>query len=206
MAKYKNDYFKYMEEQVEYSVKASDLLTEIIEDYSPAKLAEKRAQMHEIERTADQIQHDIQTKLYVEFITPIDQEDILRLVHIIEDITDALDESVQDFYMYHIDTIPADTLEMAKVVNRCVKALQQAVVDLRNFKKPVNLREYIKNVNALETEADKIYTEAIHNLFKDEGDFRKLIAAKALYEDLEDCCDLCEHAADAMEQIIIKNT
>ena len=28
----------------------------------------------------------------------------------------------------------------------------------------------------------------------------------AVYECLENCCDLCEHAADVIDQIIIKNT
>ena len=206
MAKNKNDYFKFMAKQIEYCLQASDLLVEMVSDYSVDKLGEQLSKMKEIEHTADSVQHDILTKLYVEFITPIDQEDILRLVHIIEDVTDALDESAQDFYMYHMDKMPDDALEMAKIVNSCVKALQEAVRELKNFKKPVNLRTLIVNVSKLESEADKIYTEAIHNLFRDEKDFKRLVAAKALYEDLEDCCDLCEHAADAMEQIIIKNT
>lgn len=57
-----------------------------------------------------------------------------------------------------------------------------------------------------EGEADEIYTEAIHKLFVTESDFRTLLGARGIYDSLEACCDLCEHAADIIEQVVIKNT
>lgn len=206
MAKNKNDYFKLIEQQVEVSVQASDFLVKILENYSVEKLAAQRTKMHEIEHSGDEIHHDILTRLSAEFITPIDQEDILRLVQIIDDVTDALDEVVLDCYMYCIDEIPVGAPELAKVVDRCVKALNEAAKELKNFKKPETLRTLLVNVNTIESEADDLYLEAIHNLFVKEADSKKLIGNKAIYESLESCCDLCEHAADVIEQIIIKNT
>ena len=206
MAKIKNDYFKLVEQQVAYCVQASDLLEEILCSYSAQNLPEQRAKMHEIEHKADDIHHDILTRLSAEFITPIDQEDILHLVQIIDDVTDALDEVVLDFYMYHVDKMPADAPELSKIVNRCVKALYEATKDLKSFKKPDHLRTLLVNVNTIESEADSIYVEALHKLFGTETESKVLIGSKAIYESLENCCDLCEHAADVIEQIIIKNT
>ena len=162
--------------------------------------------MHEIEREADALHHDILTKLSVEFITPIDQEDIVRLVQIVDDVTDALDEVVLEFYMYSVDEMPAEAPALSKIVNRCVNALHEAVKELKNFKKPDTLRNLLVKVNTIEGDADAAYVEAIHNLFKSTSDARKLISDKAIYESLENCCDLCEHASDVIEQIIIKNT
>lgn len=206
MAKIKNDYFKLVEQQVECCVQASDLLANILKDYSPEKLNTQRAEMHKIEQQADEIHHDILTRLSAEFITPIDQEDIVRLVQIIDDVTDALDEVVLDFYMFHIDKAPADAPTLAKIVNRCVTALQEAVKELKNFKKPDTLRKLLVKVNSIEGEADNAFVEAIHNLFGTETESKVLIGSKAIYESLENCCDLCEHASDVIEQIIIKNT
>lgn len=206
MAKHKNDYFKLIEQQVEVSAQASDFLVEVLADYAPDKLIVQRNKMHEIENAGDEIHHDILTRLSAEFITPIDQEDILHLVQIIDDVTDALDEVVLDCYMYHISALPAGTAELSKIVNRCVKALQEAVKELKNFKKPETLRSLLVNVNTIESEADDLYVEAIHDLFVKETDSKKLIGNKAIYESLESCCDLCEHAADVIEQVIIKNT
>ena len=196
MAKVKNDYFKLVEKQVEYCVQASDLLANILKDYAPEKLNTQRAEMHKIEQQADEIHHDILTRLSAEFITPIDQEDIVHLVQIIDDVTDALDEVVLDFYMFHIDKAPADAPTLAKIVNRCVTA----------FKKPDTLRKLLVKVNSIEGEADNAFVEAIHNLFGTETESKVLIGSKAIYESLENCCDLCEHASDVIEQIIIKNT
>ena len=162
--------------------------------------------MHDIEHAADKIHHEIVNKLAVEFMTPIDQEDILRLVQIIDDITDALDEIVMEFYMFHIDEVPVDAPKLAQIVSRCVNGLYVATKELKNFKKPEMLRSLLIAVNDIETEADEIYMEAIHTLFGTANDSKVLLGSKAVYDSLENCCDLCEHAADVIEQIIMKNT
>lgn len=206
MAKKKNDYFEMIQKQSAFCVEASNLLEEILCTFSADSVSEYRRQMHEIEHTADGVHHDILNKLSTEFITPIDQEDILRLVQIIDDITDALDEVILDVYMYHIDVIPERTAELSKIVNRCVKSLHEATGELKNFKKPDALRALLIKVNDIEIEADTVYTEAIYNLFGSTTDGKMLVGAKAIYEGLENCCDLCEQAADVIEQVIIKNT
>lgn len=206
MAKNKNDYFKLVEQQVEYCVQAADLLEEILCNYSEQSIPTQREKMHEIEHKADDVHHEILTKLSAEFITPIDQEDILHLVQIVDDVTDALDEVVLEFYMFHIDKMPVDAPGLSKIVNRCVKALYEAAKELKNFKKPEILRKLLVEVNTIESDADKLYMEAIHRLFGSDCDSKTLIGNKVVYESLENCCDLCEHAADVIEQIIIKNT
>ena len=206
MAKKRNDYFELIKTQTSYCVEAANLLEENLGKFDVSKISEYRTQMHEIENKADEIHHDILSKLSVEFITPIDQEDILHLVQIIDDIADAIDEVILDMYMYHIDTISEKTVELSKAVNKCVKALDEAAVELKNFKKPSALRELLIKVNDIEIEADQIYTEAIYELFGSDAGEKTLVGRKAVYEGLEDCCDLCEHAADVIAQVIIKNT
>ena len=206
MAKKNNNYFELIQTQTGYCVEASNLLEEILCKFHADSVGAYRAQMHEIEHRADEVHHDILRKLSTEFITPIDQEDILRLVQIIDDITDALDEVILDVYMYHVDVMPSQTAALSCVVNRCVKALHEAAFELKNFKKPEKLHQLLVKVNDIEIEADRIYTNAIYTLFSSHTDGKALLGAKAIYEGLENCCDLCEHAADVIEQVIIKNT
>ena len=108
--------------------------------------------------------------------------------------------------MYHIDAITENTAELSRIVNRCVKALQEAADELKNFKKPNSLRALLVKVNDIEIEADNVYTDAIYGLFRSSSNVKALLGAKAIYESLEHCCDLCEHAADVIEQVIIKNS
>ncbi len=206
MAKNKNDYFALLTEQSHYSLQAAHLLTDILAGYRAAEIEDHRTRMHTIENQADKLAHRIQTDLYTEFITPIDQEDILQLSQLIDDITDAIDEVVLECYMYHIAALPGKAVDLAAMVQRCVAALASAVSELKNFKKPAELRGYLKEVNRVEAEADSVFADAIYHLFSTESECKTLIGLKALYECLEDCCDQCEHAADLIERIIMKNT
>ena len=82
MAKVKNDYFKLMEEQSAYCVAAAELLEEILTKATAENIGEYKDKMHDIEHRADGIHHDILARLTAEFITPIDQEDIVGLVQL----------------------------------------------------------------------------------------------------------------------------
>lgn len=203
----RNDYFALLTEQAAFCVQASLLLEQSIEQFDANRTEAIHQQMHEIEHNADLLHHDILKRLYTEFITPIDQDDILRLVQIIDDVTDALDEVTMDFAMYNIRTLPKGADTFAKLVTTCVKQLHTAVSELKNFKKPEQLRTHIIEINNAESEADAIYTDAIHTLFAaDNIDAATLISSHKILDSLENCCDLCEHAADVIEQIIIGNT
>lgn len=206
MARNKNDYFKLIEDQLSYCVSASDLLSEILASATPDNIADYKEKMHEIEHKADDVHHNILSNLSAEFITPIDQEDILHLVQIIDDITDAIDEVVMKFYMFDVKEVPSAAIPLSEQVKSCVFALRNAGAELKNFKKPEKLRTYLIDVNTCEGEADDIYFEAMRDLFTGNNDFKKILGHRSIYDSLEECCDLCEHASDIIEQIIIKNT
>lgn len=200
-----NDYFALIGKQASYCVQAAEILAEFFCDYSAATLADRREKMHEIEHKADEMQHDILEKLSTEFITPIEQEDITHLVQIIDDVTDALDDVLLECYMYHVETLPEGAKKFSEHVLDCVKALYDAVMELKSFKKPARLRPMLVVVNSMESKADDDYNEFMHALFGSTGDVRTLLGGKAIFDGMEACCDQCEHAADVIDQIIMKN-
>lgn len=200
-----NDYFALIGKQTSYCMQAAELLAEFFGNYSYEALAENRSRIHAIEHLADEAQHDILEKLSTEFITPIEQEDITHLVQIIDDVTDALDDVLLECYMYHVDTLPEGSKKFAGHVLDCVKALYDAVMELKSFKKPAKLRPMLVAVNAMESKADDDYNEFMHELFGSTSDVRTLLGGKAIFDGMEACCDQCEHAADVIDQIIMKN-
>lgn len=199
------DYFALLSAQSAYSVRTAQLLREFFADYSAEALPARREKMHALEHEADGVQHDILQKLSVEFITPIEQEDIVHLVQLVDDVTDALDNVLLECYMYHIDALPDGAAHFAEHVLKCVSTLNDAVGELKSFKKPTKLRSLLVAVNTMETEADSEYNELVHKLFGAEHDVRRLLGGKAIFDSMEACCDLCEHAADVIDQIIMKN-
>lgn len=206
MAKKTNEYFLLIEQQAAICVEAAALLENILTEYSAAGMAVRRVEMHAVERRADGICHDIRNRLSAAFITPIDQEDILHLAQLLDDVTDALDEVALECYMFRIAELPAGAPAFAGLTRRCVGKLCEAAIELRNFRSSGRLRALLAEVNTLEEQADDAYATAIHDLFAEDAAPRTLIAGKAIFDCMEACCDLCGHAADVMDQIIIKNT
>lgn len=206
MAKKTNEYFLLIEQQAAICVEAAALLENILTEYSAAGMAVRRVEMHAVERRADGICHDIRNRLSAAFITPIDQEDILHLAQLLDDVTDALDEVALECYMFLLAELPAGAPAFAGLTRRCVGKLCEAAIELRNFRSSGRLRALLAEVNTLEEQADDAYATAIHDLFAEDAAPRTLIAGKAIFDCMEACCDLCGHAADVMDQIIIKNT
>ena len=206
MAKKTNEYFLLIEQQAAICVEAAALLENILTEYSAAGMAVRRVEMHAVERRADSICHDIRNRLSAAFITPIDQEDILHLAQLLDDVTDALDEVALECYMFRLAVLPAGAPAFAGLTRRCVGKLCEAAIELRNFRSSGRLRALLAEVNTLEEQADDAYATAIHDLFAEDAAPRTLIAGKAIFDCMEACCDLCGHAADVMDQIIIKNT
>lgn len=206
MAKKTNEYFLLIEQQAAICVEAAALLENILTEYSAAGMAVRRVEMHAVERRADGICHDIRNRLSAAFITPIDQEDILHLAQLLDDVTDALDEVALECYMFRLAELPAGAPAFAGLTHRCVGKLCEAAIELRNFRSSGRLRALLAEVNTLEEQADDAYATAIHDLFAEDAAPRTLIAGKVIFDCMEACCDLCGHAADVMDQIIIKNT
>lgn len=206
MAKKTNEYFLLIEQQAAICVEAAALLENILTEYSAAGMAVRRVEMHAVERRADGICHDIRNRLSAAFITPIDQEDILHLAQLLDDVTDALDEVALECYMFRLAELPTGAPAFAGLTRRCVGKLCEAAIELRNFRSSGRLRALLAEVNTLEEQADDAYATAIHDLFAEDAAPRTLIAGKAIFDCMEACCDLCGHAADVMDQIIIKNT
>ena len=206
MAKKTNEYFLLIEQQAAICVEAAALLENILTEYSAAGMAVRRVEMHAVERRADGICHDIRNRLSAAFITPIDQEDILHLAQLLDDVTDALDEVALECYMFRLAELPAGAPAFAGLTRRCVGKLCEAAIELRNFRSSGRLRALLAEVNTLEEQADDAYATAIHDLFAEDAAPRTLIAGKAIFDCMEASCDLCGHAADVMDQIIIKNT
>lgn len=204
MQEIKNYYFKLLEDQVEYSLQASDLLNEILCGYYASGISAQTEKMQTINNSADKHYHDALTRLSLEFITPIDQEDIIRFLHIIDTVTEELNQVVMAFYMFNINETPADSSVLSEFVNCCVKTLHKALKELEHKRTGV-LRKLLAEINTVTREANNAYAQSIHNLFKHETDFKRLMADRAVYQGLENCCKNCKQAADVIEQIAVKS-
>lgn len=204
----KFDYFDAFEEQAELAVKEADLLIDVIENFKSAKAVKDiMPKAHDIENEGDKIGHEIFTAIATDFITPIEREDIMALTQYLDDILDYIEDVIQRFYMYDVDSMHKNALEFAKIMKKSCKALCRAMEDFRNFKKSKKFKELIIDVNSFEEEADELYMEIIHELHSNKSnDALYIMTWSQLYGRMEKCTDACEHAADTMRSIVLKNS
>ncbi len=71
--------------------------------------------------------------------------------------------------------------------------------------KPTNLAERIIAVNSLENEGDRMFRDTIAGLFDGEMRCTDIIKWKGISELLEGAVDECEHGANVIESIVLKN-
>lgn len=205
--KKKFDYFDAFEKQTEIAIKEAELLIETIENFTSAdKLDEPMAYAHNYEHDGDVISHDIFKTIATDFITPFDREDIIGLSQNLDTIIDLIEEVMQLFYMYDIHEMHEQAITFAKYIKKCCVALSDAMSDFRNFKKSKKFKHLIVQVNTYEEEADGLYMEVIRGLHTNDRERPMRVHVwSGIFERMEECCDACEHAADAMSTILLKN-
>ena len=84
--------------------------------------------------------------------------------------------------------------------------MKSLMMELENFKKPARLHSIIVEINNQEEECDAIYLESTRKIRKETNDVLKIIAWRKIYEFMEACVDACEHVADSVGTIVMKNT
>ena len=200
------DYFDAFLQIATYAEKEAHLLQQIFEDFDPSILHEQLDQMHEYENSADGVNHELYRAVAAEFITPIDRDDILSLTQELDEVCDHVEDILQYVYMLNIQTIIPAGLEMARIIVRGTEALRAAAVEFPNFKKSTTIRKLLIEVNDAEEAADKIYIEGMHKVYATSNDPLHVAQWTKLFDRLERACDACEHAAECMDSVVMKNT
>lgn len=206
MPKKSNPYFDDFITMSKFSCEAAEYLQSVLSDFKPEALPECRDKMHKIEHAEDEVKHDIMHKLAKEFITPIDREDIVQMASVLDDVTDTIDDILIRMYIYNVKSVRPAALEFADVIVRCCNALHKSMREFPNFHKSTAIAQDIINVNSMEEEGDAIYINAVKELYEGDMNPLEVIAWSELFDRLEDCCDACEHVADMMDSIILKNS
>jgi uncharacterized protein Yka (UPF0111/DUF47 family) len=195
-------FFQYFQQQVRLICQAADLLVEGAAAGN-THLASAAHQIHRLEEQADNVLHEIYTRLNSTFITPLDPEDIQSLSSHLDDVIDGIEDCVQRMLDYHIDPIPGTVLELCRIVQSCCLLLQQAFTALAAHKPFI---EHSIEINRLEEAADQLGRAAVKELFEKETDPIHLIKLKEIYEFLEQTIDYCEDVADALQNVQVKNS
>ena len=207
MSKKQDDfYFQNFIECAGYSCQAAHLLKEILSDFKPEDTRLRLDELHKIEHEADVKKHELSDRLTKAFITPIEREHIAALSEQIDDLTDKIEEVFIRIYINNVKAIRPEALKMLDLVIQCCEEVCGLMREFANFRRSKELKDRIIQINSLEEEADRLYIASMYSLHSEEKDVLAVIAWREIYSYLEKCADACEHAADVVESVVMKNS
>jgi predicted phosphate transport protein (TIGR00153 family) len=185
------------------TVESATLLQELLRADAPRRPAIVD-QIKRLEHQADQVTHEVVTRLDRVFITPLDREDIHLLASRLDDVVDLIDGTARRLQMFRAGKAPEGAVLIADVIGRAVAQLQVAVRSLEKNKAGTVLEACVQ-VKRLEEEGDSLYHEWLGRLFEGDPDPLNVIKWKEIYDNLEKTLDDIEDAANVLESISIKH-
>lgn len=206
--KMKYDYFKAFESQVDIALAEADLLITVIRDFTTAEAVKDiLPEAHDLEHRGDTINHNIYTALATDFITPIDRDDILQIAQALDNVIDYIEDVIRMFYVMDVHFMHRDLEQVGILIKKSCEALKVGMREFTNFKKSAMFKRVLVEVNDYEEEADRLYDEMTHNLYtKDADNPLRVIVWSRIFAKIEKCSDACEHVADIMGTVLLKNS
>ncbi len=163
------------------------------------------ADMKITESECDVKSHKILEVLNASFVTPFDREDIFTIVNQMDDLADYMEDTTSKFQIYGVDAMRSDAVEMGNLIVDAAKEVKILFDALPNGSKDDSAQTAVIEINRLENLGDAVYRRAIGKLFKEEENPIEVIKWKDLYENLEETLHACEHLADTVRGVMVKN-
>lgn len=196
-------FFDYFEQHAALTIEGTKEFLSLVS--TGTNIPAKAKRIKEIEHETDVITHRCIEALHKTFITPIDRDDIHRLISRMDDIMDCIDAAAERIMLYEIKEMMPEVTDLADVLVRASSEVAEAINGLRDKKNIPTVLKRCIDVNRLENEGDVILRGALARLFKDETNAITVIKWKEIYENLENATDRCEDVANIIEGLILEN-
>lgn len=200
-------YFENLIRCADCACRAAKILEDVLEYFNPDTIEPQILAIHKVENEGDFKKRQMMEALSRAFLTPIEPEDIIALSQNIDEITDTIEDVLLHIYMCNIKEIRPDAIQFAKLTVTCCETLKQAMIDFPYFKKAtVSLKQLITRIHDLEEEGDRIFLHSMRSLHTSCTNPVMLIAWRDVFHYQEKCLDACQHTADIIEVVIMKNS
>jgi predicted phosphate transport protein (TIGR00153 family) len=198
----RNRFLRLLVQQAETTLDGMNAL----ESYMKKRSDKHAASVIQAEKDADEFRRILIDDLNRTFVTPIDREDIFALSRAIDDVMDYAYTTVEE--MQILDVEPNDYLR------RLVSLLQDAAEEihlamLRLEEHPGVASEHATRAKALENRVERVYREAVADLFSGPEDIHHvmdMLKLREIYRHLSNCADRGDEAANVIQDIVVKMT
>ena len=196
-------FFEIFNAHANYIVSGGRELELLIDNLADAEIHKQNVQS--AEKAADKLTHEAIDLLHKTFITPLDRDEIHKLITTMDDILDLMEDVATAVSLYDVRAVTSEASQLAHMVTQSAQHVQQAVALLSDMKQSGQILKACEDIDRWESEADRVLRSALSKLFREEADVKNLIKLKAIYELLEQITDKCEDVANIIEGIVLEN-
>ncbi len=204
------NFFEMFNQHADRIVEAARAFENLVANYNDVHLREQyNRDVDNAERAADRVTHDVNRLIHKTFITPIDREQIHKLINTMDDVADLIQDSAETMALYDVRHMTEEIVRLTALSVKCCDRLKDAVKHLGKIADPAVAEAVLKTceeIDRLESDADRVMRSAMSKLFREEPDVREVIKLKAIYELLETITDKCEDVANVIEGIVLENS
>lgn len=198
-------FFEYFDRHATLVLEGSEVLAELLKDYeNRERRAIRIARIEELEHAADRITRDTVALLHTTFVTPLDRDDIHRLISRMDDVLDLIQDTAEALDLYDIQQVTREACDLAELLRECCVRMQGAVRILSSSAAHATALRLCSEIDGLESQADRVLRAAISKLFREEKDVRQLLKLEAVYQLLESATDRCEDVANVIEGVLLE--
>jgi len=199
-------FFKLFDEHAAFVVQGSVELVELLRHFSNnGDRAARVARILELEHSADRVTRETVSLLHQTFVTPLDRDDIHRLISRMDDVLDLIQDVTEALQLYDIQRLTPEAVQLAELLMECCSRMQQAVKQLATLEDSARILKLCNEIDSLESQADTVMRTAISKLFREESDVRQLIKLETVYQLLEAATDQCEDVANIIEGVVLEH-
>jgi uncharacterized protein len=204
------NFFEMFNQHADRIVEAARAFSQLVANYNDPHLREQyNRDVDNAERAADRVTHEVNRLIHKTFITPIDRDQIHKLINTMDDVCDLIQDSAETMALYDVRHMTDEITRLTDLSVRCCERVQEAVgflSKLSDHDTAVAALKTCEEIDKLESDADRVMRSALSKLFREEPDVREVIKLKAIYELLETITDKCEDVANVVEGIVLENS
>jgi hypothetical protein len=169
-------------------------------------LAALVAEVNEHEHNGDQIKNKVIERLHQSFTTPINRDQIHSLISDLDMTLNVLQSVANAVGMYSIKQSTVEARELASLSADACMRLNRAVAALGDKARGAETLNLCKEVEEIESKADKVQHKAITALFQEGANVWQTMKMREFYSLQEAVLDRCQEAAKMIEEILIENS
>lgn len=200
----KQDYFNSLTSIAKLAIGQTENLKAIIIQLD--SISDKIERSQKLTAKAAMLYKQIMRNLHKAFITPIEREDIATAANQLLNILESVEEIANCFYILNIKSLNVHCVKLGDLVCDLVANVYLITLNLKQFKKLKKLFHLIDTGISLKGQIDKIYIQAVSELFGGRLPGSQLLIWKDVYDSFKAASKLCCSYQVLIEKIVLTNT